>query len=180
MKTSMKLHTTLLPTLFIFLCLYYVGCSDKSESENGKVDTGKQVGTEMVAQDTVRLEITGNDQMQYDRKKLHAPAGALVILTLKHVGTMAKTVMGHNWILLKQGIDLAQFATDALQAKASDYIPPSRAGDIIAHTKLLGGGESDSVTFMAPSIGSYQFLCSFSGHYGTMNGKFIVEGKSHS
>ncbi|HJL18809.1 MAG TPA: plastocyanin/azurin family copper-binding protein [Sandaracinaceae bacterium LLY-WYZ-13_1] len=45
---------------------------------------------------------------------------------------------------------------------------------MIAHTGLVGGGESDSVTFQAPSPGTYNHICSFPGHYATMNGDFIV------
>jgi azurin len=37
---------------------------------------------------------------------------------------------------------------------------------VLAHTKLLGPGESETVTFNAPFIpGEYPFFCSFPGHY---------------
>ncbi|MBT8261281.1 MAG: azurin, partial [Bacteroidia bacterium] len=38
-----------------------------------------------------------------------------------------------------------------------------------------GGGQSTSVTFMAPEVGTYDFICSFPGHSALMKGKFIVE-----
>lgn len=121
------------------------------------------------------LEITANDQMQYDKKEFKVKAGEEVTLTLKHAGKMAKDVMGHNWVLLKKGTDLAKFATGAMKAKDTDYIPAD-SDAVIAHTKLLGGGESDTITFKAPEEkGTYEFLCSFPGHYGAMQGKFIVE-----
>jgi len=125
--------------------------------------------------DTVRLEITGDDKMQFNKEEMRVKTGQVVVLTLKHVGEMAKSAMGHNWVLLKQGVDMASFATDAIMAKDNGYIPPNRADEVIAHTKMLGGGESDTIIFKAPPKGTYTFLCSFPGHYSTMNGKFIVE-----
>jgi azurin len=40
---------------------------------------------------------------------------------------------------------------------------------------LIGGGESTTIEFEAPEKGEYTFLCTFPGHFGLMNGKFIVE-----
>ena len=40
---------------------------------------------------------------------------------------------------------------------------------------MIGGGETDVIEFPAPEKGTYEFLCSFPGHYGMMKGKFIVE-----
>ncbi len=125
--------------------------------------------------DTVRLEITGDDKMQFNKEEMRVKAGQVVILTLKHVGEMSESAMGHNWVLLKQGVDMASYANDAIMAKDNGYIPSNRSNDVITHTKMLGGGESDTIIFKAPTKGTYPFLCSFPGHYSTMNGKFIVE-----
>ncbi|MGD1893724.1 MAG: plastocyanin/azurin family copper-binding protein [Cyclobacteriaceae bacterium] len=46
---------------------------------------------------------------------------------------------------------------------------------MIVHTKFIGGGESDTITFEAPSPGTYDYICSFPGHYALMQGKLIVE-----
>src|SRR5690606_19867866 len=86
------------------------------------------------------LELEGNDQMQFNKKEFRVKAGEEITLTLKHVGTIAKTAMGHNFVLLKQGTDLGAFEQKALTAKDTDYIPKSESASIIAHTKLLGGG----------------------------------------
>ena len=47
--------------------------------------------------------------------------------------------------------------------------------DVIAHTKLLGPGESDEITFKVPDAGVYDFICTFPGHFGTMRGKIVAE-----
>ncbi|HRO74677.1 MAG TPA: azurin [Crocinitomicaceae bacterium] len=122
----------------------------------------------------VTLEIESNDKMQFNLSELNVKAGQEVTLVLKHTGTMAKTAMGHNLVILKAGVDLATFAKEAIAAKDNDYIPVD-SQDVIAHTKLIGGGESDQITFTAPEAGEYDFICSFPGHYSMMKGKLIVE-----
>ena len=47
--------------------------------------------------------------------------------------------------------------------------------DIIAHTDLIGGGESATVEFTVTEAGTYDFLCSFPGHSAIMKGKLIAE-----
>ncbi len=121
----------------------------------------------------VTLLLSSNDQMQYDKLELKVKEGTRVTLTFKHTGTMPKTAMGHNFILLKKGTDIPAFAQKAMQAADKEYIPETDA--IIAHTKLIGGGESVTITFDAPAKGTYDYICSFPGHYAMMKGKFIVE-----
>jgi len=55
-------------------------------------------------------------------------------------------------------------------------VPVEMSDVIIAHTKLLGPGESDTITFKAPTKkGRYVFLCSFPGHYQIgMKGYMVV------
>jgi azurin len=122
----------------------------------------------------VALRLTSNDQMKYDKSELKVPANAVVTLTLVNEGQMPKSAMGHNFVLLKKGTDVAAFGMKAIEAGIDkDHIPASNA--IIANTKLIGGGEETSITFDAPAKGTYDFICSFPGHYGIMKGKFIVE-----
>jgi len=110
--------------------------------------------------------------MKYDQTKLTAKAGTNIVLTLTHTGKLDKAVMGHNFVLLKEGTDVAAFAADAIKAAANDYDPESDA--IIAHTKMIGGGESVTIRFPAPEAGTYNFICTFPGHYALMKGEFIV------
>lgn len=127
------------------------------------------------AAEGVTLEITANDVMQYDKKELRAKAGQKVTLTLHHAGKLPLEAMGHNVVILKPGTDIAAFAMKAVDAKANNYFPESEAANVIAHTKLIGGGDSVTIEFTAPPAGTYPFICSFPGHYGFMKGEFIVE-----
>lgn len=121
------------------------------------------------------LVIEGNDQMQFNKKELKAVAGKPIKLTLKHVGKIPKEAMGHNLVILQEGTDEAAFAAKAITAKDTDYIPASEKASIIAHTKLLGGGEEDTIEFTIDKKGTYNFLCTFPGHVAMMKGVLIVE-----
>ncbi|TQD39472.1 azurin [Haloflavibacter putidus] len=125
-------------------------------------------------QDVVELTIEGDDQMRFNKEELKVKAGQTVRLTLKHVGEMKKDVMGHNWVLLTKGTAVSEFGQKAVEAKGNDYIPKGTS-KVIAHTDLIGGGQTTTVEFKAPEKGTYDFICSFPGHYSLMQGKFIVE-----
>ncbi|MEO5967888.1 MAG: azurin [Ferruginibacter sp.] len=121
------------------------------------------------------LTIDGNDQMQFDKKELRVKAGQKVKLTLTHSGKMDKKTMGHNWVLLAQGMTPELYGKAAAKDGDADHISKSESANVIAHTKTIGAGESDTIEFTAPEAGVYDFVCSFPGHWGSMNGKFIVE-----
>ena len=123
------------------------------------------------------LTLSGTDAMQFDKKELKVKAGATVKLTLKHTGKLAKAAMGHNFVLLAQGTDVASFGAKAAQARDNSYIPTDKdlAAKVLAHSDLIGGGESTTVEFKAPKKGTYTYICSFPGHYALMQGKLIVE-----
>jgi azurin len=120
------------------------------------------------------IVLTANDVMQYNTNEIRAKAGQKVKLTLRHIGKLDINVMGHNVVILKQGVDLTEFAGKAATERENKYIPKD-SKDIIAHTDLIGGGQITSIEFEAPEAGTYEFLCSFPGHSGMMKGKFIVE-----
>jgi azurin len=127
------------------------------------------------AADACKLDISGNDQMQYDKQELAVPATCKqVTLTLHHAGTLAKEAMGHNWVLVNTP-DLAAVATAGMGAGiTNNYIAPDDKR-VLAHTKLVGGGQSDSVTFSTSILkagGSYMYLCTFPGHNALMHGTF--------
>ena len=123
------------------------------------------------------IVIEGNDQMQFNKKTMEIKAGETIKLTLKHVGKLPKIAMGHNIVILKKGTNLATWAGKAMTAAATDYIPADKASKdaVIAHTKTLGGGETDTITFSIKDAGEYEYLCSFPGHFAIMQGKITVK-----
>ncbi len=127
-----------------------------------------------------KIEITGNDQMQFNTKAIEVTAGEKVALTFKHIGVLPKTAMGHNVVILKAGTQVPTFATKAMSAAATEYIPQDEESKkmIVTHTKLLGGGESQTITFTAPAeAGAYPYICTFPGHFALMQGVMTVKAK---
>jgi azurin len=123
------------------------------------------------------IEMTGNDRMKYNLEAFSVPAGSRVKLNFRNVGKMPKSVMGHNVVFLIAGVDSGAFATAAAAARDNEYIPVQFKDQILAHTNLLGSGESDTIEFTAPSTsGDYEFLCSFPAHlFAGMRGVMTVE-----
>src|SRR5437016_13047267 len=127
------------------------------------------------AADPCKLEISGNDLMQYDKSELSAPATCKQItVTLQHTGKLPREAMGHNWVLVNAA-DLAAVATAGMGAGlASDYVAPDDKR-VLAHTKTIGGGETTSLTFPTSILkkgGAYEYLCTFPGHNALMHGVF--------
>ena len=123
----------------------------------------------------VNLALTGNDLMKFDKTELKVKSGQEVTLTLRHAGKGDIKIMGHNFVLLNQGVGIPAFAAKAAAAGQKEDWIPEGGKDVIAHTKMIGGGQTTTVTFTAPAAGTYDFICSFPGHSGLMKGKFIVE-----
>lgn len=132
------------------------------------------LGFATFAQSMTHITIEASDQMKYNLTQLKVKAGQKVMLHLKHTGKMPIQAMGHNWVLLQKGTDIPTFANLAARAQSNGYVPVGSKSVIVA-TKLIGGGQETSITFTAPAKGTYDFICSFPGHYGIMKGKFIVE-----
>lgn len=122
------------------------------------------------------IDIEANDMMKYNVSSIAVPAScAKFTINLKHVGKMPVTAMGHNVVIAKES-DAAGIVADGMSV-TPEHI---KAGDarVIAHTKMLGGGQSGSVTFDVSRIktgGPFQFFCSFPGHYVLMKGSIKVE-----
>jgi azurin len=124
-----------------------------------------------------KVEITGNDQMKFDVLTIEAKPRQKVTVTLKNVGTFPKVSMGHNFVLLEKDQDPNKFVEAGTPHMGKDFIAPELAGKVIAHTKLLGPGESDTISFAAPKEpGAYTYICSFPGHLAIgMKGVLTVQ-----
>lgn len=123
------------------------------------------------------IELVADDKMKFDKEEIVAKPGETIRVVLKAVGTMPKTIMAHNFVLLKPGADVAEFNKAAFNARPTDFLPPEKKDEIIAATGLAAGGETVEVTFKAPAkAGSYNFICSFPGHFAMgMRGKLVVK-----
>ncbi len=121
------------------------------------------------------IEITANDQMKFSVAALEAKVGEELKVVLTNQGTLPKEAMGHNWVLLKPGVDVTAFASAAVTAKDTDYVPASMKDKVAASIKVLGPKQSGDVTFKVEAPGDYTFICSFPGHYMLMKGTLKVK-----
>jgi azurin len=122
--------------------------------------------------------IEGNDALQFSLSEITVNTSCdSFSLTLKHVGTLAAAVMGHNWVLTTTP-DFEAVAMAGMAAGVdNDFVPPDDQR-VIAATKIIGGGEEITISFDPSDLtagGAYTFFCSFPGHYAIMQGKLIVE-----
>jgi azurin len=132
-------------------------------------------GAAGAAEKVCKLAIAGNDLMQYDKKELAIAADCTSVeLTLTHSGKVPKEAMGHNWVLVNTP-DLSAVANSGMAAGVANNYVAADDRKVLAHTKIVGGGESASVTFPTSSLkkgGAYMYLCTFPGHNSLMRGVF--------
>lgn len=119
------------------------------------------------------VTVESNDAMQFNVKEITVDKSCTEFtVNLKHVGKLPKAAMGHNWVLTKTA-DMNAAATEGVAAGlANDYVKPDDAR-VIAHTKMIGGGEATSVTFDVSKLAAgenYTYFCSFPGHWAIMKG----------
>jgi len=170
-----------LSILFIFLfALTSCGGSDKKKEESSpkkELKTPKQTKPAVDLYSNIEASneilLTSSDASVYSKEILKVEGGKKVKITFKHTGKMDKKIMGHNFVLLKKGVSMSSFGKEAAKAISNEFIPENTQ-DVIAHTKLIGGGEETTIEFDAPAAGTYRFICTFPGHYVSMKGKFIV------
>ena len=122
------------------------------------------------------VEITGDDFMKFSVTSFEVKPGQSVTVKLKNIGEVPKEATAHNWVLLAREAYTPRFVEMGMPHSERDYIAFEQEFYVLAKTKMLGPGESDSVTFTAPSVpGAYDYLCTFPEHYaGGMKGVMTV------
>ncbi len=158
-------------------------CSGEETQNNETTTTTETTTTEATPTEAPKEDATvtsGNalvieaNMLNYSADELTVTTGEEITLTFNNVGTVAKDVMGHNVAILEAGVDVNEFIKAANAAGIEKNFLHDGA-KVIAATKILGPGESDTVTFTAPAPGTYDFLCTFPGHSSSMKGKLIVK-----
>jgi len=131
------------------------------------------------AADTCSVNVEGNDAMRYNVANIDVPKScANFTINLKHAGKMARNVMGHN-VVVARTADMHGIDADGIKAGlAADYV---KAGDarVIAHSKVVGGGETTSVSVPVAKLvaagAPLSFFCSFPGHSALMKGTVTLK-----
>lgn len=123
----------------------------------------------------VTLQPVGNE-MQYATTEITAQPGQTVVLTFEN--TADNPAMSHNVVFLAAGTDVNAFGRAAMSAAETEYIPSDMESAVIAHTSMAAPGETVTVEFTAPAAGTYTYVCTFPGHFMTMQGTLTVASAS--
>jgi azurin len=115
---------------------------------------------------TVLLKVgtgTRPDDYSFDLPTLTATADSKIKLKFSN-NTDRKDEVGHNWVLVQPGQEAEVVASGKTAGDTADWIKTDDPA-IIAHTRLIEGGQSNTILFQAPPAGTYTYLCTFPDHF---------------
>ena len=130
---------------------------------------------EALGNEVKTIEMKAIPIMKYDVNSFSVKPGQPVRIILKNEESMP-----HNVVIVEPGSfpdriieDLAILYGSA-DASGLDYIP--QTDTVLFHTAMINVDESTELLFFAPeSEGVYPYLCTYPGHWATMNGVMEVK-----
>jgi len=165
----------ILSILTITSILFLSSCGGAEKKEEAKtsdtVATSSESATPGIANITVK--VTGNTMadMAYEPSSLSVKAGDKVTLTLVNANTMEG--MLHNWVLVKLGSGQEVATAGIAAGMDKNYVPEN--SNVIVASALAKPNETITLEFVAPEAGSYNYVCTYPGHFPKMIGKLYVE-----
>lgn len=125
-----------------------------------------------------KVTVDSTDQMSFNTKAIEIDKSCKTFtVELTHSGSLPKNVMGHNLVISTEA-DMQPIATDGLAAGIDKNYLKDGDTRVIAHTKIIGAGEKDAVTFDMSKLKAdekYGFFCSFPGHISMMKGTITLK-----
>jgi azurin/glucose/arabinose dehydrogenase len=117
------------------------------------------------------VSVQGVEGLKFSLPAFDVMPGARVKLDFTNTSDML-----HNLVVVKPGSGTRvgeQAMRLGLDGAKLDYVP--RSADVLYHTALLEPQKSESIYFVAPTTpGEYTYVCTFPGHYVTMQGTMRV------
>lgn len=107
--------------------------------------------------------------LSYDVTEIHTQPGEKITLRFINASDMV-----HNVVLVKSAGDITPVGVAAISAPADEFVPKPEQGRILAASRLAYPGETVDLSFTAPNVGTYPYICTFSGHFTMMQGRLIV------
>ena len=117
------------------------------------------------------VTVQGVEGLKFDLPAIDVKAGARVKLDFANVSDML-----HNLVVVRPGT--ANRVGEAalrlgLDGAKLEYVP--RTDDVLYYTSVLEPQKSETIYFVAPTTpGEYTYVCTFPGHYITMQGTMRV------
>lgn len=150
------------------------GDGESGSSGSASESAGQSSGGS--AAETVTLHPQGN-QMKFKETEFTVPADTEIELVFEN--TASSPSMQHNVVILNTAPEqkyykqIGQAGTSA--GSTNDYVPED-SDIVLAHTPVAKPGETVSMTFTTPSeTGDYGYVCTYPGHWATMNGTMHVK-----
>jgi azurin/glucose/arabinose dehydrogenase len=115
------------------------------------------------------------EQLRFDTTRLVVEPGKAFEVILENPDQIP-----HNIVFVQPGT--VQAVAEAVQAQAPDKLDsqgrsyvPENDPRVFAASKMLEAGEKETLTITAPGEeGTYEYVCTFPGHWAVMQGKLIV------
>jgi azurin len=116
------------------------------------------------------------EQLRYDTAEITVEPGKPFEIIFEN-----PDLMPHNLVIVAPGA--SQAIATAVQSQAPDkldrqgraYVPDGDAR-VLAATKMLEAGQKETLRMTAPEKeGTYEFVCTFPGHWAVMQGKLVVK-----
>ena len=117
------------------------------------------------------VSVAGEEGLKFSIQNFEVKAGARIKLDFANPSDML-----HNLVITRPGMG-TKVGEEALKLGLDGarlhYVPPSN--DVLFHTALLEPEKSEAIYFQAPTTpGEYPYVCTFPGHYITMQGTMRV------
>lgn len=162
---------------FLLIGLPACGSSDSGGEASPERASATQSESSAEGARTITLHPRGN-RMEYRETEFSVAPGETIRLVFENTATSPS--MQHNVVVLASNEDgmfqkIGEAGTRA--GSTNDYIPQGESlqEQIIASTPIAKPGETVEVTFTVPAeTGEYGYVCTFPGHWATMQGTMYV------
>jgi azurin len=140
-------------------------------------ETGRALGRDLRAISVNVFVIrTVREQMRYDTPRLEIEAGKPFEIIFENADALP-----HNLVITQPGAkEAVAVAAQTLpptqhDAEGRAYLPTEKMDVILAATKMLEPGQTQTLKLTAPTTpGSYDYVCTFPGHWTIMHGTLTV------
>ena len=138
----------------------------EAPAEEAKEEVVEEVEELEVYEVTVKAVGNTMSEMAFEPATLEIPKGVKVVLTLVNEGE--DIAMQHNIVFVNfgKGEEVAQEGVVAGPKK--NYV--SDNANVLAASEIAEPGETITFEFVSPESGSFQYICTYPGHFPKMVG----------
>ena len=121
--------------------------------------------------------LSAADNMMFDKRKISVDSSCKkFVINFEHKGKMPIAAGGHNVVIIQtEDFNTVVKKIDMKLGAETGFLPETP--EVLAKTAIIGGGSQATLTIDTSKLekgGSYQFICSFPGHYAVMRGTLEV------